>query len=318
MISNKSYITKIALGVLLCAGASSCFTGVESTPRIDASTVRRENAANIEAEATYLNDIRPQAPSKWKEGKRFRVADDRISLIFTSPSDPTAGLIAKDIVFLGFENATSLTGNDATIVKFGDDKGGRYYYRLNNYNRQRLDTVSSLEIPFTIDLDLVKSVDSRMRGKHYFVRTPAWYRADSTLTPTAGLRHVEVVIDSIVPGTSNFAAAVCFHQASGKDDGRYVMLMSVGKDRGATRTFDTLFSFDDPRKRYPEIRDDVWAYITCSMVREGMTRDECRLALGQPNDILRIPTYGGMQERWTYTDGIYLIFDDGFLTKYRR
>ena len=94
--------------------------------------------------------------------------------------------------------------------------------------------------------------------------------------------------------------------------------MSVGKGRGATRTFDSLFAFDNPRNRYPEIKDDVWELITRSRVREGMTRDECRLALGQPSDILRIPTYGGMQERWTYTDGIFLIFDDGFLTKYRR
>ncbi len=58
--------------------------------------------------------------------------------------------------------------------------------------------------------------------------------------------------------------------------------------------------------------------IVCSRVRAGMTRDECRLALGQPTDILRIPTNGGMQERWTYSDGIYLVFDDGFLTRYRR
>ncbi len=310
-------ITKSLLGALLCVGAASCFTGVESTPRIDASTVREQRAADPVAEASYLVGIKPEAPAKWRVGKRFHVVDDRISLIFGPPSDPTDKLVGQDIIYLGTDGATSLTGNDASVMRFADEHGGKYYYRINNYGRERLDTISSLEVPFTVDLDLVSAVNTKMRGQHYYVRTPAWYSADSSLTPLSGLRHVRIVVDSVVAGTADFPAAVCFHQASGNDK-EYVLLMSVGKGRGATRTFDSLFAFDNPRNRYPEIKDDVWELITRSRVREGMTRDECRLALGQPSDILRIPTYGGMQERWTYTDGIYLIFDDGFLTKYRR
>lgn len=306
------------LGALMCAGATSCFTGVESTPRIDASTVRDQRASQPVAEASYLSDVRPQAPSKWKRGKRFRVADDRVSLIFTAPSSPTYGLVGNDIEFCGMSSANSLTGNDATIIEFGDKSGGKYYYRLNNYNKQRIDSVASLEIPFCIDLDMVDEVDTKMRGKHLYVRTPSWYSADSSLTEITGLRHVEIVVDSVLPGTSNFAAAVCFHPAKDETAGEFVLLMSVGKGKGATRTFDKLFAFENPRLQYPEISDDVWTLITRSHVRSGMTRDECRLALGAPADVLRVPTSGGMQERWTYSDGIYLIFDDGFLSRYRR
>ena len=305
-------------GALLCVGATSCFTGVESTPRIDASTVREQRAAQPVAEASYLEDIQPEAPSAWKTGKRFRVADDRISLIFGTPSSPTAGLVGKDIEFRGISSANSLTGTDATIIEFGDNKGGRYFYRLNNYDKARIDSVKSLEIPFCIDLDMVAKVDSKMRGKHFFVRSPSWYTADSTLAEISGLRHVEIVVDSVVPGTANFAAAVCFHMPNYNSAREFVLLMSVGKGKGATRTFDKLFAFEDPRKQYPEISDEVWALITRSHVRNGMTRDECRLALGSPANVLRVPTYSGMQERWTYTDGIYLIFDDGFLTRFRR
>ena len=61
----------------------------------------------------------------------------------------------------------------------------------------------------------------------------------------------------------------------------------------------------------------MWALITQSRVREGMSRDECRLALGQPDRIVRTPTYGGMREHWRYTDGLYLVFDDGYLTSFR-
>lgn len=112
-------------------------------------------------------------------------------------------------------------------MRFADEHGGKYYYRINNYGRERLDTISSLEVPFTVDLDLVSAVNTKMRGQHFYVRTPAWYSADSSLTPLSGLRHVRIVVDSVVAGTADFPAAVCFHQASGNDK-EYVLLMSVG------------------------------------------------------------------------------------------
>ena len=254
----------------MCVGAASCFTGVESTPRIDASTVREQRAADPVAEASYLADIKPEAPAKWRVGKRFHVVDDRISLIFGPPSDPTDKLVGHDIIYLGTDGATSLTGNDASVMRFADEHGGKYYYRINNYGRERLDTVSALEVPFTVDLELVSAVNTKMQGQHFYVRTPSWYSADSALTPLSGLRHVRIIVDSVVAGTADFPAAVCFHQASGNDK-KYVLLMSVGKGRGATRTFDSLFAFDNPRNRYPEIKDDVWELITRSRVREGMT-----------------------------------------------
>jgi hypothetical protein len=49
-----------------------------------------------------------------------------------------------------------------------------------------------------------------------------------------------------------------------------------------------------------------------------MTSSECRLALGAPNDYTRVPTTGGMVERWTYDNGVYLMFEDGVLTRYRK
>ena len=48
-----------------------------------------------------------------------------------------------------------------------------------------------------------------------------------------------------------------------------------------------------------------------------MSREECRMALGQAPEILRTPSYGGMREVWSYSDGIFLIFEDGYLTRYR-
>lgn len=304
---------------MVCAIAlHACFTGVESTPRIDASAVQREHAATPVAEASYLADIRPQSPAQWQPGKQFLVADPRISLIFGAPSDSTTNLAGHTVRYIGYDDTRGLMGDENPVLKFVADDGRRFFYNLSNYDRARLDTATVLEVPFTIDLDLVRATDDRIRGKHFYVRTPEWYRADAGRQAVSGLRHIEVVVDSVVAGTPEFAAAVCFHPADNADAGEYILFMSVGRGKGATRTFDSLFAFENPRKRYPEIRDRIWANIICSQVCSGMTRDECRLALGQPTEILRVPTNGGMQERWTYSDGIYLIFDDGFLTRFRR
>lgn len=311
-----------AVALMFCA--TGCFTGVEGTPRIKASDVRKQHASTVTPEQNFLSDIIPEPPAQWRTGKPFIVANDRISLIFNTGDNagiaPHAG---EQILFEGFEPARTLTGDDATDAIFRSTDGRRHTYRLPGTDASRLDTLSRLDIPFTVDPDLVARIDSAMRGNRYWVRTPSWYTPD-TRVPTSGLRHVEVLIDSIVPGDENFPAAVYFTltdpvlRRKAYPDGRPRMLyMSVGRSKAATRTFDVLFAFENPRRRYPDIQDDVWDLIITSRVRPGMTRDECRLALGAPAQLTRIPTYGGMAERWTYSDGIYLIFEDGFLTRFR-
>ncbi len=304
----------------LMLGAAGCFTGVESTPRINASDVRRQDAAEVSAEALFLSDVKPQPPSRWQPGRRLLVTNDRIALIFSSASDTPQGLAGHTMAFGGFTAARSLTGDDSSEAMFRSDDGRTFYYRIPGVDALRLDTLAELEVPFTVDLDLVARLDSVMRGERYFVRTPAWYDVH-TREARQGLRHVEVRIDSVVPGNENFPAAVCFSLTDrdmATETGRGGMVyMSVGNSRKATRNFDILFSFTDPRRRYPEIKDDVWALIVRSRVRDGMTRDECRLALGAPASLERIPTYAGMAERWRYSDGVYLIFEDGALTRFR-
>jgi hypothetical protein len=84
------------------------------------------------------------------------------------------------------------------------------------------------------------------------------------------------------------------------------------------RSFSNLFSFTDPRRNYPNITDEYWQLITSGTVTTGMTRDECRLALGAPKDVDRQTGYSSVHEMWGYENGIYLIFEDGILVKFRR
>lgn len=308
----------------LALGAGGCFTGVESTPRIRQTDVQRQQAAGVTSEQLFLSDIKPVAPAQWNPGRQWLVTNDRISLIFTPASDNTSNLKGHRIFFENVKGATSLTGDDAGEITFRSDDGHRLYYRVPGLTQERVDTLTSLDIPFAVDLDLVSRINDVMAGKRLYVRTPSWYD-HATRSAVNGLRHIEVTVDSVVPGDENFPAAVCFSiadsnlaKSAGVADKEYMLYMTAGMTRGGSRSFDTLFAFDNPRNRYPEIQDDVWEYIIRSRIRKNMTRDECRLALGSPPSVERVPTYGGMVERWSYTDGVYLIFEDGYLTRFRQ
>ncbi len=313
----------IAISLLLAASFAlgGCFTGVESTPRIDATHVKRERAAGTTPEQQYLSDIKPLPPKEWQPGKMFRITDDRISRIFTSHSAGAEALKGNDLFFERIVPARSLTGNDATELQFATTDGRRFNYRINGISYERMDTLSSLEVPFTIDMQLVEAVDSKIRDKEFYIKTSAWYGIDGQRKEN-GLRHILVHIDSVVAGDAYFPTLVCFSVVNSEirrrlGESQHAVYMSVGTSKSATRNFDVLFAFESPRKAHPEIKDDVWELIISSKVREGMSRDECRLALGTAPEVLRTPTYSGMREVWSYSDGVFLIFDDGYLTRFR-
>lgn len=302
---------------------SSCFTGIESTPRISQNDVRRQQAAVRSAEEMFFDSLRPLPPQQWGNGRPQLLVDsgNRIQRVLTPASAPFEGAAGAVFTFERFEAATTLTGQDATDVVFSS-KAGEYVVRVPK-PLQSLDTVNVLDIPFTVDINMVARCDSMLRGRRLFVRTPLWY--DGRGERVSGLRHVPVTIDSVVPGNSNYPAAVFFSLDDETDRAmaqlgngdRRMVLMNLGADRRSSRNFAGLFAFDDPRRQYPDIKNDTWDYIKQSKVKDGMTRDECRLALGAPASIRRVPSTNGMSEMWNYTDGVYLVFDDGYLVRWR-
>ncbi len=294
--------------------ASACFTGVESTPKITAANVKKENIKTT-AEQQFLADVGPQPPAQWAQGKQFYVADPKISIIFSSQSSPDKDyLYGKEIAFHSMYPVTSVTGEQVTEIEFVSPSGGRLFYRINTPYSEIADR-QILEIPFTIEQDIVNDAKARMVGKLYYAVTPLWYSADGEQSIN-GLRHVPVEIKQVVPGNAVYPLRVVF-KAEG-DERLFSMYMTVGTQRNSTRNFDTLFAFDNPRKKYPQISDENWELIKHSRVSQGMSRDECRLALGSPQTIGQRPTTAGMVEYWSYSDGIYLLFEEGYLSYFRR
>lgn len=298
----------------MAALLSSCFTGIESTPRISSGDVKRRDAANLTPEQQYLSDIVPQHPADWQPGKRFYVTDDKISIIFLPGNTDCDSLSGHDLLFSRFDDVPSVTGDGATVLAFTTPgRPGELLYRLNTPQAE-LKKRDRLEVPFAVERSIVEQVDSAMSGHTFFITTPKWFAAADN-KDRFGKRHIAVTVTRVEPGTYIYPLRVYF---TPKGDSReYWIPMTIGSDRAATRNFHTVFNFNDPRKRYPQITDETWQLIINSKVTAGMTRDECRLALGAPNSFRTIPVYNAVVEQWNYDDGLYLIFEDGLLTRYR-
>lgn len=301
--------------VALSAACSGCFTGIESTPRITGDDARRAGVVTT-AEQTFAAQLSTERPSQWREGKRWRVTDDKISLIFTGTPQAGHGLAGSDLTLTGRRDAPTVTGKDVVELIFTNYKGQPIAYRTD-VPTSEWEQRDNLAVPFAVDLDVVHRADSLMRGKTFYITTPLWYNKEKK--SATGLRHVAVRVDSVTVGDENYPLLVAFTPTGlGRDVGQWHIFMTYGTARSATRNFDRLFAFDDPRKAFPTINDDTWQLIIRSRVAPGMSRDEARLALGSPNGIDRGTSRGSMQmERWSYDNGAYLLFEDGLLVSYR-
>lgn len=289
----------------------SCFfTGVESTPRITGKDVRRE-AAPVTPEDTYLADVTDSPLSAWVQSKEFMVTDPRISRIFgaTAPSQPLTGKIIR---FDSASETTGVTGSPVTDITFISPEGDRLVYRINR-PLQRLMAESSTEIPFTIQMSVIARAADMLTGKKYYILTSSW-RDDTDNPVDGGRKFIPVTVDSVAAGNSLFPVKIAFTDSEGRSARIFI---HPGAKGAAPRTFSRVFSFTDPRIQYPHITAEHWQLIIDGRVTEGMTLEECRLSLGTPKEIERGATNSFYREAWLYENGVYLLFEDGLLKRFR-
>lgn len=304
-------VIRAAIAAAAASALGGCFTGIESTPRISESDVRNSGVRTT-AEQELMRGVAAERPSAWHPGKQWIADDPRISMIFTSASGATNDIEGDTITLRRIGTYKGVTGAESVELVFTRTTGDSLYYRpdvkvADIGARQRLD------IPFAVELTPVETAGELLRGHTFYITTPYWY--DEQGHPARGLRHVPVTITSVTAGTSLYPLRIGFDTPDAPAT-RYVM-MTYGTAPTATRNFDRLFSITDPRDNYPRISAETWQKIVHSQVAEGMNRDECRLALGTPASINRGASSAGQYERWNYDNGIYLIFEEGILIRYR-
>ncbi len=304
-----------AVAATVMVAATGCFTGIESTPRITADDVRHAGIRTTDEQALNAALVAP-APAAWHPGKQWLVDDSKIALIFTSPAPGAADSLAGSTLTLAaVDTVRALTGIDEISLALATPAGAVLNYRPG-IPADQWTSRAALAIPFTIELETVARADSLLRGRTFYITTPDWF--DAAGHSVTGRRHVPVRVSGVGPGTERYPLRVAFTATDRPDSATYSVFLTCGNSPAATRNFDRLFSFTDPRTRYPRITDETWALIVRSQVVPGMTRDECRLALGTPASIDRRAGTAAQYEMWTYDTGVYLIFEDGVLTQFRK
>ena len=298
------------IAATLALALSSCtFTGVESTPKItdkEVGNIVRVTPEEVKAQAVV--DFNREPFDKWVAGKQFYVTDNNIRRIFSSSplySLDTLKLAHKTLTYMGYTTGGVLDNRALLNLRFSD---GTHTYEYPT--KKELEEISdNFEVPFLIDLDLVKMVKDRICGETYYVRTASWI--DASGNQIHGRKYVKVRIDAVMPGNNVYPIMLRFTDLEKE---KYAFLwMTAGKTPIKNRSFDALFSLTDIRAKYSHISDEVWECIVDGRVKQLMTKEECRLAWGTPKAMRSVPTYTGVREFWDYDNGRYLRFDDGLL-----
>ncbi|MCM1094147.1 MAG: hypothetical protein NC248_08260 [Bacteroides sp.] len=292
---------------------SGCFTGIESTPKITSTDVKRQQVGVTE-EDEFLSDINSQRLSQWKKGKRFYVTDDKIVLALEPTGNPPKA--GEYINFDSYRPVTSLTGTEDTELIFSNKDGGEIVYRISA-SREELENRTKVDVPFTIDMDVVDKASDMLLNKRLYLKSPVRY--DRKGNSYNGVKFVPVTITEVLPGNVVYQVMVKFKTDDAQSSGEEAYLfLNVGDAGKSTRNFATLFYFNDPRLKYPLVTDENWRHIQQGRVVPYMTREECKLALGAPASVSRRNAISTIQELWSYPNGNYLIFEDGILRSVRR
>lgn len=177
---------------------------------------------------------------------------------------------------------------------------------------QASDSTLSVRMPLMIDMDVVCAAEKILKGKKLWIRT-------STRYDGSGLRYksrkfVPVIVTDVSEGNAEFPLRVYFKE----NDSIASLYVNLDDREGATRRFHSLFSLKNPRESYKDIDDEVWDYIERGEVRPGMSKRDCRLSLGNPDDVDQGATQFYMLDLWQYAGGKTLLFEDGLLKEYRK
>lgn len=305
----------LLLIALLSFSLSSCFTGIESTKKINLS---REDKKNLHPskEESFMYNLQPIPLKEWQNGKNFIVSDNRALMVII----PEEGILpyapdsikGKTFKFVGVEPKINAAGNLTVAIRFSDDTY-IYYYDTGKEFDKAMEEVKSDQIPMLIDQDMIDQARDILANQQVWSRSNLWYDSDGNRID--GKKYVELTIIDVTPGNMVFPLKL---ELKTEDGHTVYVYMNFGNADNESRAFHNLFSLTDIRKHYPSIEKETWEYISEGKVKEGMTKDEVRLALGNPNDLNSGHDYSQTLDIWSYENGRVLWFEDGRLVRIRQ
>lgn len=302
--------------IIILAGMliSGCSTGIEGTRAIKMSRSQHKEILPTE-EDKFAEAFISEPLANWKIGKSFVVADSKAALIYEFPNSLNRDSITGQILkYAGYIHRPTPGGKQILTLcfNFGENK---VYYPTSRSSIEELSEFCGLDLPMLIEMDMVNLADSVMKDKTFWMRSGLWY--DKSGNSIKGIRFIPVVVENVHPGNSVFPLVVDFRTETGSEASVYMNIKSGTGIGAESRTFPSLFYLSNPRSNYPSVSDHVWELIKHGKVEVGMTKEECKLALGSPSEINAGHTWGNLVDYWGYKDGTYLYFEDGRLVNFR-
>lgn len=306
----------ISLGIaLMFCLFQSCFTGIEGTKKI---TLNREDKKMSQPteEENYISGIKPAPLLEWEPGRIFIASDNKALLIFDTqqnlfPSD-TISIKGKFFEFVGVESKMNAAGILTVALLFTD--GARTLaYDTNKEFDQAMNTFMSNDVPMMIDSKMVEQARDKLVGKKFWTKSPLWY--DEKGERIDGKKYIEVMVTEVESGTIVFPLKLKIQDNDGTEA---YMFMNFGSEGNESRAFQNLFSLTDIKVHYPTIQPETWQLISEGKVRIGMTKEECKLSLGNPSDVNSGHDYSQTLDIWQYDNGVVLWFEDGRLARLRQ
>lgn len=296
---------------------SSCFTGIESTPKITYKDVKKQQVDSTLEQQFALN-FKTIPFSQWQPGRCFLMADEKGKYSYSAPAGKISRVAKGDtIVYRGFREVASFTGLPVAELMFtvSGHESDTLLYRPGS-DAVRLMESENLRLPFLVDLSMVTDVAQLLVGKDLVTRTERWI-SPSTGYDIKGRKFLNIKVTSVDAYDENYPFKVSFVSLEKKGE-IGALLMSYTEDEGvpALRGFENLFLLENPRNGYDWITDENWELIRQGKVAEGMTPREVTLSLGSPRDVDRRHNQSILYEQWSYPGGIYLIFEDGILVRF--
>ncbi|MDE6638797.1 MAG: hypothetical protein K2K32_11260 [Muribaculaceae bacterium] len=306
---------KTAAMVVVLALCASCSTGIESTKKIKMTKEDVKLMAKT-AEQAYSESLQGTPLSSWKVGKEFLAMSDRTLYIFepTGLSNELSGQALKGntLIFKGTDSYQTPDLREECILLFTDGQQ-TYRYCTGKPTAIAMKETESSKMPLMSDLNLISDWKEKLMGQTFWTKSNLWY--DENGDRCSGQKFAKVTITDVVPTTGDFPMKVKIKDEMGKEA---FMQMNYTSDIYDSRNFASLFFLTDPKAKYPKITEENWALIKDGKVGLGMTKEECKLAIGNPDEVNAGHTHSQTMDMWQYSNGTYLMFTDGLLTRFRQ
>lgn len=300
---------------MLAGAGVSCSTGIESTKKI---RMTKDDLRLMEKsdEQKLASSITGAPLSEWQPGKRFMATSERTLYVF-EPSGIAArqdhgDFKGKVLQYSGMENSVTPDLKEECVLLFTDGTD-TYRYPTGKTQTEALREVDSSKIPLMSDLSLIEVWQKKLTGMTLWTRSNLWYDKNGDREP--GLKFEKVKVEEVIPTTGDFPMMVKIRIGNGQEA---YLHMNYTSDMADSRNFSAIFYLNDPKDKYPQISEENWDLIKQGKIGLGMTKDECRLSLGNPDELDAGHTTSNTVDIWQYSNGTYLIFNDGLLTRFRQ